>query len=126
MTPELKSQARSISNGIASLHREKYGRGADRVRTIIQADSVATLLVEPFTPAERLMIDTGDFRQVRELRTTFQDLMRQPFTTIVEEATGRQVAAFFSQSSAEPRMCLEYFVLAPVNGDSGLGVEHPG
>ena len=41
----------------------------------------------------------------------FQDWMRPRFTEIVEDATGRRVAAFFSQVSHDPDMALEVFVL---------------
>ena len=30
---DLKSQATAISDGIAAMHREHYGRGADRTRS---------------------------------------------------------------------------------------------
>jgi uncharacterized protein YbcI len=114
MSPELKAQATAISDQIASLHREHYGRGAGRVRTIIHRDFVATILEDPFTPAERMIIAKGEFRQVRDMRTMFQDWMREPFTTAVEEATGRSVQAFFSQVSADPPRSLEFFELVPV------------
>lgn len=117
MSPDLKSQSTVISSRIAALHREHYGRGAERVRTLVHADVVLTLLEDPFIPAERLAIANGQFEQVRERRTSWQDLMKQPFTEVVEEATGRTVRAFFSQSSEEPQMSLECFVLEPLNDE---------
>lgn len=111
---DTKAHATAISNQIASLHREHYGRGAGRVRTVIHRDYVAVLLDDPFTPAERLSIANGEFRQVREMRTMFQDWMRVPFTQAVEKVTGRTVRTFFSQVSAEPPACLEFFELLPV------------
>lgn len=110
----LQKQSTAISNGIARLHREHYGRGAGSVRTVVHADYVVTLMDDPFTPAEKLTIGKGEFRQVRETRTMFQDWMRVPFSELVEEATGRSVVGFFSQVSAEPQMSLEMFLLAPV------------
>jgi uncharacterized protein YbcI len=100
-----------ISNGIAALHKEHYGRAAERVRTSIHAGYVVTLMEDPYTPAERLIIENGEFQQVRITRTMFQDWMREPFSKIVEEATGRKVVAFFSQVSADPQMSLEFFTL---------------
>jgi uncharacterized protein YbcI len=107
----LQKQSVAISNRIAALHREHYGRGARSVRTVIHSYYVVTLLEDPFTPAERLTIAKGEFRQVREMRTMFQDWMRDRFSEAVEEATGRKVVAFFSQVSAEPPMSLEFFTL---------------
>ncbi len=114
---DLKSQATSISNGIASLHREHYGRGADRTRTLIHQDVVMTRLEDCFTTVEKLMIAEGAFIQVRETRTMFQDWMRPQFTEIVEGATGRRVNAFFSQVTHDPDIALETFLLAPSADD---------
>jgi uncharacterized protein YbcI len=106
-----RSQATAISNGIAALHREHYGRGADRTRTLIHQDVVMTRLEDCFTTVEKKMIAEGAFLQVRETRTMFQDWMRPIFTEIVEDATGRRVAAFFSQVSHDPDMAVELFLL---------------
>ena len=108
---DLKSQSTAISDGIAAMHREHYGRGVDRTRTLIHQDVVMTRLEDCFTTVEKKMITEGAFVQVRETRTMFQDWMRPRFTEIVEDATGRRVAAFFSQVSHDPDMALEVFLL---------------
>ena len=108
---DLKSQATAISDGIAGMHREHYGRGADRTRTLIHQDVVMTRLEGCFTTVEKKMIAEGAFLQVRETRTMFQDWMRPRFTEIVENATGGTVAAFFSQVTHDPDMALEVFLL---------------
>jgi uncharacterized protein YbcI len=41
-TNDLKRRATAISNGIGALHREHYGRGADRIRTDIHPELVVT------------------------------------------------------------------------------------
>jgi uncharacterized protein YbcI len=63
-----KSRATAISNGIGALHREHYGRGADRIRTLIYQDVVMTRLEDCFTTVEKKMIAEGAFLQVRETR----------------------------------------------------------
>jgi uncharacterized protein YbcI len=108
----LKGQATAISNGIASLHRENYGRGADRVRTTINDHFVLTALEDCFTVVEKKMIEEGAFKSVRETRTMFQDWMRPRFTQIVEEATGKKVRAFFSQVGHDPDIAVELFFLS--------------
>ena len=121
----LQKQSMAISNAIATLHREHYGRGADRVRTTIHADYVVTLMDDPFTPAERLTIANGEFQQVRAMRTMFQDWMRDSFSAAVEEATGRKVKGFFSQVSADPPASLEFFTLEPATaGGPGTANEN--
>jgi uncharacterized protein YbcI len=108
---DFKSQSTTISNGIGSLHREHYGRGADRIRTLIHQDVVMTTLEDCFTTVEHKMVAEGAFLQVRETRTMFQDWMRPRFTEIVEEATGRKVRAFFSQVSHDPDIAVELFLM---------------
>jgi uncharacterized protein YbcI len=111
---DLKSQATAISDGIAAMHREHYGRGADRTRTLIHQDVVMTRLEDCFTTVEKRMIAEGAFVQVRETRTMFQDWMRPLFTEIVEDAIGRRVAAFFSQVTHDPDIAVELFLLEPM------------
>jgi uncharacterized protein YbcI len=122
--PDLKSQSIAISNGIGALHREHYGRGADRIRTLIHQDVVLTRLEDCFTTVEKLMIEEGAFAQVRETRTMFQDWMRPSFTEIVEAATGRKVVAFFSQVAHDPNISVELFLLAPVAPRTDGGPPH--
>lgn len=108
---DLKSQSTAISNGIGAMHREHYGRGADRIRTLIHKDAVLTTLEDCFTTVEKKMIEEGAFVQVRETRTMFQDWMRPRFVEIVEDATGRKVSAFFSMVSRDPDIAVELFLL---------------
>ena len=109
----VKSQSAAISNAIGSLHREHYGRGADRIRTVIHPELVVTTLEDCFTTVERKMMAEGAFTQVRETRTMFQDWMRPSFVDAVEAATGRKVKAFFSSVTADPEMAVELFLLEP-------------
>jgi uncharacterized protein YbcI len=115
---DLKSQSTAISNGIGSLHREHYGRGADRIRTTIHPDHAITALEGCYTPVEKRMVSEGAFTQVRETRIMFQDWMGSSFIRIVEEATGRQVRAFFSQVSHDPDIAIELFLFQPPHGSS--------
>jgi len=113
LTEDLRRQSRAISDGVAALHREHYGRGADRVTTQIHDGMIVTLLEDCFTTVEHRMIAEGEFTQVRSTRTMFQDWMRPKFVEIVEEATGRKVRQFFSQVAKDPDTALELFVLEP-------------
>ena len=108
---ERKQQATTISNGIGSMHREHYGRGADRIRTVIHPGLVATTLEDCYTTVERRMIAEGAFVQVRATRTIFQDWMGPRFIEIVETTTGQKVKAFFSQVAHDPDVAIELFLL---------------
>ncbi len=115
----------TISNGMARIHRDAYGRGADKVRTIVQGDFVVSFLDGIYTPAERTLIDAGEREVVSLTRLAFQRAMQAEFTGLVEEATGRKVAAFVSQVHFDPDLAVEIFVLDPSPGDvPGTGNAH--
>lgn len=115
---DLKSQSTAISNGIGSLHREHYGRGADRIRTTIHAELAVTVLDDCFTTVEKKMISEGAFTKVRETRTMFQDWMGPTFIQMVEDATGRKVRSFFSQVGHDPDQAVELFLFEPLPASS--------
>jgi uncharacterized protein YbcI len=120
---ESKTRATAISSGIGSLHREHYGRGADRIRTIIHPELVVTTLDDCFTTVEKRMIAEGAFVKVRETRTMFQDWMGPQFIKLVEDATGRRVKAFFSSITHDPDIAVELFLLQPTadSSDGSVG-----
>ena len=64
-----------------------------------------------YIPAERTLIEGGDFETVRRTRSAFQDAMSAQFKNAVEESTGRRVIAFMSQNHANPDLAIEFFVL---------------
>jgi uncharacterized protein YbcI len=106
-----------ISNGMVRLHREAYGRGAERVRTIWQRNYIVSFLEDIYTSAERTLLDAGEQEAVRGTRLAFQRAMEPKFREVVEEATGRKVIAFFSQVHFDPDMAAETFVLEPDGSD---------
>jgi len=107
----------AISNAIVGIHREYFGRGAKRTRTVMGADYIICFLEDIYTPVERTLIDAGRTDTVRETRNTFQDAMGPKFREAVEEATGRTVVAFMSQVHFDPDMAAEVFVLEPQEED---------
>lgn len=106
---DVKSQSTAISNGIGSMHKGHYGRGADRIRTTIHPELAITVLEDCFTPVEKKMVSEGAFMSVRETRTMFQDWMGEQFIQTVEKATGRRVRVYFSQVAHDPDMAVELF-----------------
>jgi uncharacterized protein YbcI len=108
---ERSRQAIAIGNAITRLHRDRYGRGATTTRTVFHGNRIIVFLEDIYTPAERTLIDAGDFEQVKATRQSFQMAMHGPFTEAVEEITGRKVTAFMSQVHRDPDMAAEIFVL---------------
>jgi uncharacterized protein YbcI len=123
--PDRTTAARVISNGIGAMHREHYGRGADRIRTSVDGARVVTTLEDCFTTVEKRMIAEGAFGRVRETRTMFQDWMAPTFIEIVEQATGQKVRAFFSQVSHDPDIAIEVFLLDGVPSPRAVESETP-
>jgi uncharacterized protein YbcI len=103
--------AAAISNAIVGMHREYYGRGATRARTVMGADYVICFLEDIYTPVERTLIGAGRFAAVQETRSAFQDTMREKFSAAVEELVGRKVVGFLSQVHVDPDLAVETFIL---------------
>ena len=74
--------ASSISNAVVGIHRQYFGRGASRARTVMGADYVICFLEDIYTPVERTLIEAGRFPAVQETRTAFQDTMRDRFSNM--------------------------------------------
>jgi uncharacterized protein YbcI len=102
-----------ITNAIVGLHREFYGRGATRGRTVMQENYVLCVLDDIYTKAERTLIDAGKFDEVLRARNAFQGAMEERFSRAVEELTGRRVVGFLSQVRADPDIATEIFILEP-------------
>jgi uncharacterized protein YbcI len=109
--PDRGRQASAISNAITGLHREYYGRGASRTRTVMGADYVITFMEDIYAPLERTLIDAGRFDVVERTRSAFQEVMQDKFTAAVAEITGRRVIGFLSQVHADPDLSVETFIL---------------
>jgi hypothetical protein len=52
---------------------------------------------------------------VSRQRVQFQEVMRERFVAIVENATGRRVIGFMAGSQQDPDMICEVFLLAPTD-----------
>ena len=65
------------------------------------------------TPVEQTLFEGGHGDDVIRQRMVFQDVMRDRFERVVEEATGRKVIGFMSGNQQDPDMICEVFVLAP-------------
>jgi hypothetical protein len=70
----------------------------------------------------------GRATAVIERRMEFRGLMRARFTSVIEDATGRQVVGFMSGNQQEPDIMCEVFILAAsdlLDGDDLTSREHP-
>ncbi len=105
----------AISDGLVELLKEFYGRGPTRAKSYYQDDLVVCVLRGGFTVVERTLMEGGREDSVIQQRMDFQDLMRQRFEKVVEEATGRRVIGFMSGNQQDPDLMCEVFVLGPTD-----------
>jgi uncharacterized protein YbcI len=105
----------AISNGLVSLLKEYYGVGPTQAKTYFHDDLVVCLLRGGFTRLERTLLEGGRTSAVIEQRMAFQEVMRERFMQVVEQATGRAVVGFMSGNQQDPDMICEVFVLTPTD-----------
>jgi uncharacterized protein YbcI len=100
-----------ISNEMVRLHSEYYGRGPTKAKVYVDGDFVAVVLEETFTPAEKTLIARGESEGIQDLRRRFQRAMADQFRSVVEQATGREVRSFMSETDLENDISVEIFLL---------------
>jgi|SRR5215217_2447791 len=106
-----------IANEIVRLHTEYYGRGPTKARAYTDGDLIAVVLEETFTPAEKHLIARGESEGIQDIRRRFQRAMGDQFRSVVEQATGREVRSFLSETDLENDISVELFLLGPPRTD---------
>ncbi len=102
----------TISNEIVRLQAEYYGKGPTRAKTYIVEDLVVVVLEESFTRAEKTLAQRGEREAIEHIRRRFQQQMADEFTSVVEQATGRKVRVFLSETNIDQDVSVETFLLA--------------
>jgi uncharacterized protein YbcI len=103
----------AISDGLVGLLKEYCGHGPTRTKSYYADDLVVCVLRGGFTRVEQTLLEGGRGKAVIEQRIAFQDLMRERFEAVIQEATGRRVIGFMSGNQQHPDMMCEVFILAP-------------
>ena len=75
------------------------------------------VLEETFTRAEKTLVQRGESDAIQHIRRRFQQQMADSFSSIVEQATGRKVRAFLSETNIEHDVSVETFLLAEERTD---------
>jgi uncharacterized protein YbcI len=115
--PSLGAMRAAISTEIVRLQAEYYGKGPTRAKTYIVEDLVVVVLEESFTRAEKTLAERGEREAIQQIRRRFQQQMADSFTSVVEQATGRKVKAFLSDTDIEQDVSVETFLLAEERTD---------
>ncbi len=115
----------AVSDGLVALLKEFYGRGPTRAKSYYEDDLVVCVLRGGFSRVEQTLVDGGRGAAVIRQRMEFQELMRDRFEGVIEDATGRQVIGFMSGNQQDPDMMCEVFVLAPTDLVDGHEIPDP-
>ena len=107
----------AISREIVRLQAEYYGKGPTRAKTYIVEDLVVVVLEESFTRAEKTLAERGETDAIEHIRRRFQQQMADDFTSVVEQATGRKVRVFLSETNVDLDVSVETFLLAEERTD---------
>ncbi len=84
----------AISDGLVALLKEFYGRGPTRAKSYFEDDLVVCVLRGGFSRVEQTLLDGGRGAAVIQQRMEFQEVMRDRFTEVIEDATGHPVIGF--------------------------------
>lgn len=115
-----------ISEGMVGLLKEYYGRGPTRAKSYFQDDLVVCLLRGGFSRVEQSLLEGGRGDAVIQQRMEFQELMRERFSDLVSDITGRPVIGYMSGNQQEPDLMCEVFILGPTTlVDANEGVPAP-
>jgi len=68
-----------------------------------------------FSRVEQTLLEGGRGSAVIQQRMEFQEVMRDRFTNVIENATGRPVIGFMSGNQQHPDLMCEVFILGPTD-----------
>jgi uncharacterized protein YbcI len=106
-----------IATRMVRLHSEYYGKGPTKAKAYMTEDVVVVVFEETFTKAERTLVERGEVEAIQQIRRRFQQAMADEFKGIVEQATGRVVRAFLSETNLEADVAVEFFLLGEQRTD---------
>jgi uncharacterized protein YbcI len=123
MDPNVESR---ISDRLSALHGHLHGKGPPAARAYIAGDDVVVVVLEEtFTPAEQALVDRGEAGGLQELRRRIRQVMADDFGAIVEQATGRRVRSYISDTDLSEQVSIDVFLLGSSLEDMS-GFETPG
>jgi uncharacterized protein YbcI len=105
----------AISDGLVGLLKEFYGQGPKQTKSYYQDDLVVCVLRGGFSKVEETLLAGGRGGAVIRQRMEFQDVMRDRFFAVIEQATGRPVIGFMSGNQQDPDLMCEVFILGPTD-----------
>jgi uncharacterized protein YbcI len=102
----------AISNSMAALRREHYGRGPLKAKTYILDDMIVVVMRDSgYSAIEKTMIDNDEAERVIALREAFQRIMARRYSDTIETLTGRSVVAFLHRAHLDPDVSMKVFIV---------------
>ena len=97
-----------ITSRIVAFMRQHYGRGPIKAKTYVLDNLIVCALTDGGSTAiERTMVQGREPDRVLAMRRDFQRMMKQRYSEMIEQLTGRKVRAFLSQAHVEPDLTIE-------------------
>jgi uncharacterized protein YbcI len=104
-----------VSDELVRLYKDLFGRGPTKAGTHWAGDNILICTLEnSLTPAERSMVEMGEYQRLRDVRMFFQHARENDFRETIERITGRQVRAFVSGIDPGTDVSAEVFYLEPI------------
>jgi uncharacterized protein YbcI len=104
-----------VSDELVRLYKDLFGRGPTKAGTHWAGDNILICTLEnSLTPAERSMVEMGEYQRLRDVRMFFQHARENDFRETIERITGRQVRAFVSGIDPATDVSAEVFYLEPI------------
>lgn len=109
-TAQRRDPLGNIARRIVQLQKEYSGKGPTKVRAHANDDMVIVLMRDVYTTVEQTLAREGQEEAVLSQRHAFQQVMNERYIAVIEEETGRRVAAFMSTNHHNPDLSVEIFV----------------
>ena len=110
--PEGRKVQLALSNAMVGIYKEQFGRGPTKAKTEYAGpDTIVCTLQDSLTPAERNLVEMGEYQRLRDVRMFFQHASEHRFREAVEQITGRNVYGFVSGIDVQRDIATEIFYM---------------
>ena len=111
----------ALAGAIVRLLHDYTGRGPKEARAYVADNLVTIVMRDTLTVAETSLVEGGEGDFVLSLRRKLQMTMGPDMIAAIEELTDQPVVAFMSDSTLEPDISAELFLLAAQPRGNGQG-----
>ncbi len=110
-------QLAAVTDAVIRIWRKHHGPGPEGGKSFLNDNLLVTVLHGGMTPQERTLAARGRADVVRQVRVTFEELLREDFGRVIKEITGYTLRGYQSQVLVDAGVTVELFLLG---GDEQL------